>query len=294
MTTCYIRQETDLHPELTEQIGPIAATVAPIVEEVTGLSLGHMPIVRVVGHEDFIAATMNERRRVFALDVTQLALSSEAARVLHDRLEVEEAELRRSWMGGGAATVTNAEGAPQVLIAPESLHHAGFGSDVIVKALAHEFAHVAQHHASSGQVVIAYNTGRPDLRGLSEVAVAHLLHGHAEWVDQRVTERVLGHAVELGPSGRETPEFLAMMREFIERMRDPESAAAHPAVSPEVYEEGLRWVTRAIELLGVASLNRVWSDFTLAPDVREIKDVTRWARRLDQGVPSLESVQENA
>ncbi|ATM24824.1 hypothetical protein SMD44_p20041 (plasmid) [Streptomyces alboflavus] len=294
MTTCYIRQETDLHPKLTEQIGPISATVAPLVEEMTGLSLGHMPVIRVVDHEDFIAATMAERRRVYALDATQLALSSEATRALHDRVEIEEAELRRSWMGGGAATVTDAEGVPQVLIAPESFHHAGFGTDVIVKALAHEFAHVAQHRASSGQVVIAYNTGRPDLRGLGEVAVAHLLHGHAEWVDQRVTERVLGHVVELGPSGRETPEFLAMMREFSERMRVPENAPAHPAMSPEVYEEGLRWVTHAIGLLGVATLNQVWCDFTLAPDVREIKDVNRWAQRLDQGIPSLESAQGNA
>ncbi|MBJ3809221.1 zinc-dependent metalloprotease [Streptomyces flavofungini] len=284
MTICRIRQETDLHPELTEQIGPIAEKVAPALEEVTGLRLGHI-LVRIVDHEAFIESAIEERRRVFARDAQDFDLSIEATRALYDRLETEESELRLSWMGGPAATVTNAAYEPEVLLVPEAFHHGGHGTEVITKALAHEFAHVAQHRASEGQVVIAYNTGRPDLRGFSDFAVGHLLHGHAEWADRQVTRMLLGCEVELGqPTGRETPQYLAMAKAFVERTQDPQTAPAHPAAPAEAYEEGLRWVTVIIDSLGLESFNRVWRHTRLGPTRREIKEPDVWVRRLARDI----------
>ncbi|MFD9072280.1 zinc-dependent metalloprotease [Streptomyces lasiicapitis] len=284
MTICLIRQETDLHPEVTEQIGPIAEKVAPALTEVTGLPLGDL-LIRIVDHDTFITNAMEERRRVFARDAQDFDLSIEATRTLHYRLETEEAELHRSWMGGGAATVTNAAYEPEVLLVPEAFHHGGHGAEMLTKGIAQEFAHVAQHRASHGQVVLAYNTGRPDLRGFSDFAVGHLLHGHAEWADRQVTRMLLGREVELGqPTGRETPEYLAMSQAFVERMQDPETAPAHPAAPAETHGEGLRWVTAIIDSLGVESFNRVWRHTRLGPTHREIKNPDLWVQRLARDI----------
>ncbi|MEV5979583.1 zinc-dependent metalloprotease [Streptomyces sp. NPDC052114] len=278
MTTCDISRETDQLPELSSKISLIAEQVAPVLEDIIELSLGR-PLLRIVGPEEMIAAVMEERHRIYALDATQFNLAFQANRALDARLRSREEDLRRFWMGGAFTTVTNEFGEPEVLIVPEALHHSGAGTDMIAKGLAQALTHVAQHQASDGRVTVAYHTGRPDLRGFNSLAIAHLVHGHAGWADRQVTTKLLGHEVEPEPTGRETPEFLAMMQALRERLQDP-TAPAPSAAPPEAFDEGLRWVTEVIDLLGVTSFNRIWGHPRYAPTHQEIQDPALWARRM--------------
>ncbi|MVO90230.1 hypothetical protein GPA10_37145 [Streptomyces sp. p1417] len=280
MSTCDIRYETDLHPEIVELIEPLSEKVLPLVAEVTRLPLGNRPVIRVVGHEQLIANVMEARRRAFVRDERQLDMSVEEVSSLRARLGTEEEQLRLSWMGGPAATVTRVSGRPEIFIVPEAIHHIGGGEALIAKGLAHELAHVGQHWASSGEALRAYSTSRPDLRDLADVAVGPLLHGHSEWTDHQVTTRLLGHIVEPGPTGRETPEFLAQMQRYYERMQDPATAPAHPAPSGNPYQVGLLWVSGIINRLGIETFNEVWNSLRFFPTTQELKKPDTWVRRM--------------
>ena len=277
MTICQVRQEIDGCEQLARQIGEIAQRVIPVLEEVTALSVGPSPLIRLVTPTVWADDHAAQAARFLARDIADFPSTPEVIATLTERAKEKDAEMRLIWPLVAGATIDDADGIPQVLIIPEALHHLGFEEPEIYKVLAHELCHVAQILAGDGALLLAYHTNARAERGLSDVVPAYLGSGHSRWADLLVTTRLLGREVN-EDTGRQSETFWKVVQTAKARYEaDPTRS---PGPSGAAYQDGASWVAAAVEQTGGTDLvNRAWKDMALLPTMPEIGDPDAWVRR---------------
>jgi len=277
MTICQVRQETDWCEQLAHQIEETAEQVIPVLEEVTGLSVGPSPLIRLVNPTVWADDHAAQAARFLARDIADFPSTPEVIETLTTRAQEKDAEMRRIWPLVAGATIDNADGIPQVLIMPEALHHLGFEEPEIYKLLAHELCHVAQIIVGDGALLLAYHTKARAERGLSDVVPAYLGSGHSRWADLQVTTRLLGREVS-EHTGRQSERVRQLIHDA--RARHEADPTRTPGPSKAAYQDGARWVAAVVAQTGSTDLiNRAWKDMTLLPTMPEIGDPPAWVRR---------------
>ncbi|MFE0175143.1 hypothetical protein ACFWZ2_22755 [Streptomyces sp. NPDC059002] len=294
--------ESPARPEFRKMIEKAARAVAPLVEEITGLSLPEAATIRLTSRHGFVADVSAEQRRGLHRDIAELTLSEEEAQGFHDLLMLREENLWRHWMLAGASTIVerrgNCEG-PTILFMPDALYHQGAGECEVTMFVARELCHLAEHHAGDGLISRAHTMACPERRGI--LGYSHFVaSGHGFWCARKVTRRLFGVQVGRELTGRESAEFTRYIHEELipeqelraktaqEPLRSVWLPSRSATIGPphELYEAGLAWVEAVVGFEGGrGQLNRVWSDLSLLPTIEEARDVTAWWKRITAQAP---------
>ncbi|WP_030660955.1 hypothetical protein [Streptomyces rimosus] len=266
---CEVRQEAGReHDALGARIAALAETAAPVVEAVTGLPLPVRPLLRLVTVEALIATrrehtdAMMHRLRGEGYG-QQLVDEAEFARA-RERFDNGERGLAANWKNIQAISYEDARMRPQILIIARSVVHHGHDDDQLLRTIAHELTHLAQHRATGGRALdfvmspYGYGMRMPGTKELAHCAARFLIEGHASWADHQVTTQLIGQ-----PLGWHT---------------DP--TTDEQRATKRLYDDGCAFVATAIDQVGLESFNATWRHLrTSCPVETEVDDVTGWLRR---------------
>lgn len=278
MNICDVRNEADhTADDLAAQVETIAAQVVPVLEETTKLTVGPRPVIRILQPDAWVSALMEDYERGCQRDIADLDLSQQDIDSLPARAKAREEDLRLVWPLVMGTTIEAADRTPQVLLVPESLQHNGFQEPELMKVVAHELTHVAQHVAGDGIAFLAQQTTFPAKRGFEGVMAAHFLTGHARWTDLLVTTELLGREVSVD-TGRQSEQSVQLRQQMNRRYQtDPKK---HPGLPRAAYLQGAHWVRTVIGEVGPHAFNRAWKDPHLMPTLVELHEPDAWVKRI--------------
>ena len=278
MTLCDVRHEAGPPAdELVAKIVSIADQVVPVLESITDLSVGPRPVIRVITPDAWVEALAADNRRSAQRDIDDLDLTPEQVQQRLERARGKEEELRLIWPLVMGATIEAEDGTPEVLLVPEALRHCGFEEPELIKVVAHELNHVAQHRAGDGAAFLAQRTAFGVLRGLEGVMAAYFLSGHSRWADLIVTTRMIGREVQEN-TGRQTETYWQVREQVEQRYRHDRGNLPGPPRA--AYVEGSQWVRIVVDEVGTAVLNRAWKETSLMPTSVELEDPHAWIARV--------------
>ncbi|OEV13000.1 zinc-dependent metalloprotease [Streptomyces nanshensis] len=280
MSDCDVRVETedDRDAELAEQVEKIAAQVIPVLEDVTGLSVGEKPVIRIVTPAAWVTIRTEWRDRVHARLGQEFDLTDEEIQTLEIEAISESSELPLMWALVMGSTHEDESDEPQVLLVPSALHHCGFEEPELTKVAARELTHIAQHRAGDGAAFRARNSVYRERIGLQDIQPDYLLSGHSRWTDLAVTKRLLGREVS-EDTGRQTEFWWSTAKAAAGRYQ--ENPEKFPGKDLGVYRDGARWIADVVDLAGRDVLNRAWQDVSMIPTTAEIADPRAWLARVD-------------
>ncbi|MCZ1012246.1 hypothetical protein [Streptomyces lydicus] len=248
----------------TEQL---LVRAAPVIEQVTGLDLPHL-CFRILSPRAWRAEMLAYVDQARLQAATMRPRLSPEQLVEHDRIRADYAEdYARKRATYPAATVTAEDGTPQTLIAPGALHRAALRNNprALYRVLIHESVHQGQDTASRGAVAPVSPLSR-DLV-VEGKAIRHLLEGHAEWAERRVTQILFG--------GQETPR----PSEHAPQAENTRGTPAHDR--QELHAAGVQFVEAAVAAAGdVQRFNKIWRDRSCVPTVQELSRPDAWSRRV--------------
>ncbi|MFI6142442.1 hypothetical protein ACIBCC_30150 [Streptomyces griseus] len=280
MTNLLVLDETKRHSELCRQVERILEQVAPLVCKTTELELPSVVNFRLITPEQWQADSEAELSGlVQRFRVKRPRWQGPAIRMV-ERVSMSQFRKAAPLLGGvlvmGATTVGPAEQSTTMLV-PEALQHSGILSSpaYLAQLISHELTHHAQNLASSHREVWATKKPAAVLRAGT---IKSLEEGHAYWADQEVTRLLFGEskdASNIPESATSDAYKQARKDKRITRMGSPR----------DIYKEGLNLVSPAVEAVGAATLNRVWTDLSLVPTRQEVKHPELWAARLDRLSP---------
>ncbi|MFD5454120.1 hypothetical protein [Streptomyces olivaceus] len=255
--------------DLGHRLAAICAETAPLVEQVTDLSLPDQMVIRTMTVPDWQQAhRQRTAQRLFA-EFEELRPTNDERHQAGERRKGLLKFQRKFWPTMPAESVEFVPGCPELVILPEALRHAGWLDDnpALYKICAHGLTRLAQYAASSGQVWRVPNTYLPQLRGIQGRDFGALVEGHAYWADQQITSALFG-----SPVSTDEPSACASVR----------YRALHASALWMAGVAGQRTATatvaQLIHLEGLGSFNRVWKDLTLAPLVSDTT-VDAWHKR---------------
>lgn len=272
MTRCEIQIRYEVgwrYRWVRERVRQVAGEVAPVVEQVTGLPLPPRAVVRLVTIAEYGEESVSNMQRGLEKD-------------LEDFDDVDADALRRwvaarrrlipvHWVVSRAETVISAEGLPEVLLPPGGARRAGALGELLYETLAHELTHLVQWQASQcgdGRLFRLRGTGVPAAHGVADLALDGVMEGHAYWVQDQVTAKLLGHVPQRGRMSW----LYRRLRKTSAPVRD---VMAEPGTCGEDFVARVHNVTG-----GTAVLDRVWRTPTLAPTCQEITEPDAWLARL--------------
>ncbi|MGW1976572.1 hypothetical protein [Streptomyces sp. NPDC001889] len=260
------------HRALGEQLRAVVEAAVPVVEAVTRLPLPDPVVVRALTPRRWHFDEWRSARNHLGREITELGyretgpyLNAAKARML-----AAGAAHRKVWVAVGGQSVEYKAGRPEVVLAPEQHRHAGRYGDlpVLHKIIGHELVHLAQHAASRGETWKLQSTRFPELRGTTGRAYHWLVEGHAYWMDQLITTKMLG-----GPVRTDT-------------VSEQASPLYRSVVTDAVHQEQLRYldqaagaVESAVGHLGLDVFNQVWTRPDLVPLDEETETPKLWWER---------------
>ncbi|MER8199528.1 hypothetical protein ABTY00_37095 [Streptomyces microflavus] len=280
MTNLLVLDETKRHSELRAQVETVLEQVAPLVRETTRLELPSVVNFRLITPEQWQADSEADLSGlVQRFRVKRPRRHGPAIKVVQ-RVTLSQFRKAAPLLGGvlvmGATTVGPAEQSITMLV-PEALQHSGILSspEYLAQLISHELTHHAQNLASSHREIWATEKPAALLRAGT---IKFLEEGHAHWTDQEVTRLLFGEPKDAGniPAS-------ATSDAYQQALKDKRITRIGPR--RDLYKEGLALVGPAVDAVGAATLNRVWTDLSLVPTRREVKHPTRWAARLDGPSP---------
>ncbi|MFJ4700652.1 hypothetical protein ACIP5N_21260 [Streptomyces sp. NPDC088768] len=243
--------------------------MAPLVEEVTGLTRPDTVVIETVLWTDWI-----EQMR----------------RVDRDRYHADTAELQPDWANKAAARITifNASRArksrsnipaqtiplgtarSKILLMPEVLREAGRLDDdqYLHCAIAHELVHAFQYTAADDLADLGA-TAYQDLRGVADRDYMFLVEGHAYWADRQIARTLYGAPLADGPGPGATKEFVALTK------------TARYSDSKADKERAITSVGDIIDRLGATAFNQIWTRPDLVPLQSETDEPDLWAKRVE-------------
>ncbi|MFD8117807.1 zinc-dependent metalloprotease [Streptomyces microflavus] len=283
MTDVKVLDETGKHGYLQERVESILDEVVPVVREATRLELPALVVFRIVAPETW--QTDSEA------DLTGFVSRFRARRPrwhapaigLVERVSLGRFHKVAPLLGGvlvmGATTAGPAEQS-QTMLVPAALAHSGVfsSSHYLTQLVIHELVHHAQNLATLHREVWAAEKPSALLRAGS---IKFVEEGHAYWADQEVTRRLFGKPKDIhtAPASIQSGIYQdALKNKIIARMRR----------GPDIYTEGRKIVTTAIEAVGPSLFNSVWTDLSLLPTKNELKHPAQWAERLAAGTSSTD------
>ncbi|MFD9248409.1 zinc-dependent metalloprotease [Streptomyces bottropensis] len=266
-----VLDDTRRHPELAERITEILRTVAPMVEEATGLPVPPTVRYRLMTPTAWRHELREQRRRSLVRDIADLDLPSEHVKAAHLSLKITSFIPVLVWPLVLGATGEAADGQSETFIAPRALRHTGLlaHEPSLNQMVIHELTHQLQAEARSDDA--AWHTVLPHLRNVDTKGVSAFVEGHAHWTDQHVTTQMYGHPVD---HHRQAPRSLRY------RMHNSFPGVRRLGPSRSSYEQGALLIRRAVASQGVDLVNRVWKDVSLLPTREEIAAPETWIRRI--------------
>lgn len=268
---CVIRYESGWrYRSVRERVEETAREVGPVVEQVTGLSLPPRPVLRLVTIAAYGAESLRHAQRRAEQDLHDSDLQGVDTASLHRWLAAQRRLSGVHWVASRAETVISPAGLPEVLLPPGGARRAGALGELLYETLAHELTHLAQWQASQrgdGQLFRLRGTGVPAAHGVADLALAAVMEGHAHWVQNQVTAKLLGH-----PPRRDRTTWLYR---HLRTKTAPVTAGMKQAAT-----RGEEFVARVHHVTGgTAVLDRIWRTPTLAPTCQEITEPDAWLSR---------------
>lgn len=265
MTQYEIRYESGWRYRwVRERVRQVVREVAPVVEHVSGLPLPPQVVIRLVMIPLYGAESVAHLQRGVAADLRDF--EDVDADALHRWLATHRRLSSVLWAFSRAVTVITAEGQPEVLLPPGGARRAGALGDVLYETLAHELTHLAQWQSAQrgdGRLFRVRGTGVPAAHGVADLALGEVMEGHASWVQDQVTTKLLG-----GPPQRGRTSWL------YRRLRSKVSDHG------QVFATGEDFVTHVHDVTGgTAVLDRIWRNPALAPTQQEITNPDAWLTR---------------
>ncbi|WP_030570310.1 hypothetical protein [Streptomyces aureocirculatus] len=298
MATCIIHDETDEGwAELVEQLHDISDRVTPALQDCTGLGMGPKPVIRLLDSDRLVSQVNEDQRRALDRDIALYALDAQETAGLRASMHAREKLLSETWMLATGYTAANKRGAAEILIAPQTLRHAGFREPQMTKLVAHEFCSVARHQAGQGALHRVVYSPCPERHHLLPDAYpAFVAYGFAEWANREVTSHLLGEPVVPGnPTGYETRQFMQQVAGLQRRIGERDlllpgadtvwlpARADFPMPPPAVYIDGAKWIADVVNRTGgVTLVNHMWAQPSLIPTLGEIADPGLWVARAEQ------------
>lgn len=283
MTDVKVLHETGKHGYLHERVESILDEVVPVVRETTRLELPDVVVFRIVDGETWQTDSESDLTGFVSRFRARRPRSHAPAIGLVERVSLGRFRKVAPLLGGvlvmGATTAGPAEQS-QTMLVPEALAHSGVLSSpyYLTQLVVHELVHHAQSLATCHREVWAAEKPAALLRA---GAIKFVEEGHAYWADQEVTRRLFGEPKDIhtAPASIHSDVYQdAMKNKIIARMRR----------GPDIYTEGRKIVTAAIEAVGPPLFNRVWTDLSLLPTKHELKHPDRWTERLAAGAISTD------
>jgi len=264
-----VRDETGHNSELAQQIEQILREVAPLVEDVTGLSAPACPIFSLVTPEGLQSAASAWADRVAERDLASEGLSEAEQLEICVLVEASKPMIRLMWPLIMGQTVITDEG-PVSLLCPDGLQHSGVLSDrrFLTQAVVHELAHQPQLENDADLHWQSFLPGRR-----TDMAPVFLMEGHARWADEQVTQRLFGTPVDADLAPR-SELFTAHANLTTMQMLDGGNQQ-----SCGVGSQFIAHVVNAMD--GTDTLNRVWKDLGLVPTLEEFRDPDAWLSRVN-------------
>lgn len=259
------------HDDFARRIEKIAAECAPLMEDVTGLAMPPALTIRLVDAGTWTAECRADHGRRFAADVIDLKPRPERYRAVERKKRRTNFVEARSWLGAGARTIDSADGAPEILMVPDSARRAGRYDDheYLLFMMAHELCHPAQHHA--GPTFRAVPSLFQEERRTERLALHHVIEGHATWAAKGITAQLLGRPVQPDPAPPST-----RLHRFVMRV-------AKWADANVPYEKGFAFVVHVLDgdnALAPERFNRLWNHVDLFPTLEELDVPDTWLSRV--------------
>jgi hypothetical protein len=229
--------------------------------------------IRLMKAKAWLKLRRREEKKLLISEAKELEAGPQALMVANRTLKERQRNRAARQAMVGAQTIQDRHGHPHILLLPGTLEPAGLlvGDDYMVKTLAHELVHGAQHAASRGRMFILQDTPFLQVHRTQNRHWPFLAEGHAIWADQQITTRLLGYEVPLGPNEEHaSAEYLEMLRQIKGR----EEAL-------QMYLDGARAVGDIVQTHGLESFNRVWSDRDLlfVPTFHQAENPSEWCAR---------------
>ncbi|MFE2595963.1 zinc-dependent metalloprotease [Streptomyces sp. NPDC057617] len=268
--TIEVRDETDCHASLREQIEDIVIEVAPLVADVTGLSLPSRVVYRLITPTVWKHESIEAIWALLARDIAELSPSGARRTEAKTDVQVQTRLIPLVWPLVMGQTIETGTGT-QTHLVPATLKHTGVLSDerFLCQVVVHELVRQMQHAAGAN----GWRTFMPDLRGLADRAISHLIEGHARWADQLVTAKLFGTPVDAG---------LAPWSDLYRK------SSQHPEVKDMweqrhiPYRQGTQFVGAVVAVGGTDAVNRIWGDREMIPRTHEILDPGLWLQRYER------------
>ncbi|MFE0179766.1 hypothetical protein [Streptomyces olivaceus] len=239
-----------------KELAAVTAKVAPLVEQVTELTLPDTLVIRLMTVPDWTQAHRRKSERLLTRELEEFRPSSDeraqAAQKLKRHLQFRD--IFWPTMLGEAEAFE--PGCPELVIVPESLRQAGRLDDgpSLYKICSHEMTHLAQYKASGGAVWTVPETFFPHRRGIQGRDFASLVEGHAYWADQQITSQLFGAPVSTDePAPYASPRYRELHASPLRMAGVERQRLATATVAQLIRQEGLLF------------FNRVWTDFSLVP-----------------------------
>ncbi len=242
--------------ELGKELAAIAAKVAPLVEQVTDLTLPDTLVIRTMAVPDWTQAHRRKWKRLLTRELGELRPSSDERAQAAQRLKRHLDRRDEFWPTMLGEAVAFEPGCPELVIVPESLRQAGRLDDgpTLYKICTHEMTHLAQYEASGGTVWTVPETFFPHRRGIQGRDFASLVEGHAYWADQQITSQLFGEPVSTDePSPYASLRYRALHASPLRMAGVERQRLATDTVAQLIRQEGVNF------------FNRVWTDFSLVP-----------------------------
>ncbi|MFE7115949.1 hypothetical protein ACFU99_11080 [Streptomyces sp. NPDC057654] len=152
MNTIEIRQETGAeHDRLGDRLRAVAADVAPLVEEVTGLSLPTGALLRMLPPDVWMSELARLRQSSLIRSVVREGSSDmdEFQRV-RSAFVAHQEEHPHEWVLRGSHTVypSTSAACPEIHLAPDAVQHAQFDEEQLYRLMALSITELAQIHTA--------------------------------------------------------------------------------------------------------------------------------------------------
>ncbi|MDG9717040.1 zinc-dependent metalloprotease [Streptomyces sp. DH24] len=273
MSRFTVLDDTRRHPDLAERITALLHTVAPLVEETTGLPLPPEVRFRLLTPRAWRRAEIAYKLRVLTRDIADPGLSVPPEHVSAVRLALKATGFIPAlvWPLVVGSTVIAADGRDETLVMPRALRHSGLlaHEPSLCQMLSHELTHHAQDAACGDST--EWRSFFPQLRKIDPGSIPAVVEGHARWADQQVTTALYGAPVDHVRQARRSPRARLLVRAPGLRRLGP---------SGDAYAQGTRLIGHAVTVHGTDLVNRVWKDTSLLPTRSEIAEPDAWIARI--------------
>ncbi|MEU8349397.1 hypothetical protein [Streptomyces sp. NPDC048845] len=257
MTLCeFVHDAAPEYDGLAARLEKAMEGVPELVEEVTGLLLPQdpPPLLLLAGRERWHRAGEVHDEELVKREAAAMGLSARQADQVKPGVSAHRERANARWITVSGMLLGDRTGRPQLVAIADSLHHTGATDAKLVKLIAHELTHVAQHHASGGRVIDHANSWirrrRPQaVPSGASLDFHRLTEGHAMWADRQITS-LLGYTAD---------DFEGTYTELGRRERVRWADEDHTKWIA-AYESGYAFVRHVMEERGRDVVNRIWRD----------------------------------